>query len=129
LDTKDNSLELPSIVKSVTGEVQPGYWKPQSIEEWAEIQKTTVFLNAWVQQQDQERTLRKRIGIWVFVLITMQVLGVFGLVVSDALNLIIMKADIVKFLIPSVLGEIFGMGLVVVKYLFKPADVNPLKFR
>lgn len=128
MDTEDKSARLPAIVKSVTDEVQLGYWKPQSIEEWAEIQKTTAFLNAWVQQQDQERTLRKMIGIWVFILITLQVIGVFGLVVFDALKLIIMNVDIVKLLIPSVLAEVFGMGLIVMKYLFKPANINPLKF-
>ena len=128
MDIKDKSTILPSIVKSVTDEVQLGYWKPQNIEEWSEIQKTGAFLKAWGQQQDQERTLRKMIAIWVFILITLQVIGVFGLVVSDALKLIIIKVDIVKFLIPSVLGEVFGMGFVVVKYLFKPANINPLKF-
>lgn len=128
MDTEDKSARLPAIVKSVTDEVQLGYWKPQSIEEWAEIQKTTAFLNAWIQQQDQERTLRKMVGIWVFILITLQVIGVFGLVVFDALKLIFMNIDIVKLLIPSVLAEVFGMGLIVVKYLFKPANINPLKF-
>ena len=128
MDTEDKSARLPAIVKSVTDEVQLGYWKPQSIEEWAEIQKTTAFLNAWIQQQDQERTLRKMVGIWVFILITLQVIGVFGLVVFDALELIFMNIDIVKLLIPSVLAEVFGMGLIVVKYLFKPANINPLKF-
>jgi hypothetical protein len=128
LSIDDKSTRLPSFVKLVTGEVEPGYWKPQSIQEWAEVRKTTAFLNVWIQQQEQERTLRKMIGIWVFILITLQVMGVFGLVVLDACKLLTMNTDIVKFLIPSVLSEVFGMGFVVVKYLFKPASINPFDF-
>jgi hypothetical protein len=128
LSTQDKSTQLPVFVESITGEVEPGYWKPQSIEEWSEVQKITAFLKAWIQQQGQERSLRKMIGIWVFILITLQVIGVFGLVVLDACKVLVMNAEIVKFLIPSVLSEVFGMGFVVVKYLFKPASINPLDF-
>lgn len=124
----DKSTNLPSFLASVIGEVESGYWKPQSIEEWAVVQKTTAFLKAWVPQQAQERSLRKMIGIWVFILITLQVIGVFGLVVLDACKLLMLNADIVKFLIPSVLSEVFGLGFVVVKYLFNPASLNPLIF-
>ena len=129
MSKQDESTQLPSFVESVSGEVDFGYWKPQSIEEWTEVQQITAFLNAWIQQQWQERSLRKMIGIWVFILITLQVIGVFGLVVLDACKVLMMSADIVKFLIPSVLGEVFGMGFVVVKYLFKPININPLDFR
>lgn len=119
---------LPSFVASVIGEVEPGYWKPESVEEWAEVQKTTAFLKAWIPQQTQERSLRRMIGIWVFILITLQVISVFGLVFLDAYKLLMLNTDIVKFLIPSVLSEVFGLGFVVVKYLFNPASLNPLIF-
>lgn len=123
----DNPINyLPSFVTSVIGEVEPGYWKPQSIDEWAEVQKTTAFLNTWTEQQAHERSLRKMMGIWIFVLITLQVLGVFGIVFLDAYKQLTLNADIVKLLIPSVLGEVFGLGFVVVKYLFNPASLNPL---
>lgn len=128
MSPEDQSKNLPSGVATVIGEVDPGYWNPQSIEEWAEVQKTAAFLNAWIPQQAQERSLRKMIGIWVFILITLQVIGVFGLVVLDACKLLMLNADIVKFLIPSVLSEVFGLGFVVVKYLFNPASLNPLIF-
>ena len=128
LNAQDKSTQLPSFVEKVTGEVEFGYWEPQSIEEWSEVQKTTAFLRAWIRQQDHERSLRKMIGIWVFILITLQIIGVFGLVVLDACKVFIMNIDIVKFLIPSVLGEVFGMGFVVVKYLFKLTNVSPHDF-
>lgn len=117
---------LPSFVKEVTGDVQPDYWEPQSLAEWAEIQTTTVFLGVWEQQQAEERSLRKMIGIWVFILITLQVFGVFALVLADSMQLIAVDTEIVKLLIPSVLAEVFGMGFVVVKYLFTASTWNPL---
>lgn len=119
--------KLPAFIQSISGEVEPEYWKPQSIEEWTEVQKITVYLNVWTQQQQQERSLRKMIGIWVFVLITFQILGVFTLVCLDAFSLVSMSITIVKFLIPSVLGEVFGMGFVVVKYLFNLKNTPPLE--
>jgi hypothetical protein len=128
LHPEDKSINLPSFLTSVLEEVGPEYWIPQTLEEWAEVQKTKAFLNAWMQQQAQERSLRKKIGIWVFILITLQVTGVFGLVFLDACKLLMLNTDIVKFLIPSVLSEVFGLGFVVVKYLFNPASLNPLIF-
>ncbi len=122
---EDKSKELPSFIEAIAGEVENGYWKPQTLEEWTAYQQTSAFVTVWVKQQDQERSLRKMIGIWVFVLITFQVLGVFGLVALDACKLITINTEIVKFLIPSVLGEVFGMGFIVVKYLFKRTSNNP----
>lgn len=120
--------KLPAFVQSIAGEVDSEYWKPQTIEEWTDVQKTTVCLHIWTQQQQQERGLRKLIGIWVFIIITLQVLGVFALVILDALKVLTMNIDVVKFLIPSVLTEVFGMGFIVVKYLFKPSNVIPSDF-
>jgi hypothetical protein len=128
LRAETDSIGLPSFVAHVVGEVEPGYWKPKSVNEWAEVKKTTAFLDAWIAQQTQERSLRKMIGIWVFVLMTLQVAGVFGLVFLDAWKLLVLNIDIVKFLIPSVLSEVFGLGFVVVKYLFNPASLKPLIF-
>jgi hypothetical protein len=124
----NKSTKLPAFVQSITGEVDSEYWTPQTVEEWTDVQKTTVCLHIWTQQQQQERGLRKLIGIWVFIIITLQVVGVFTLVVLDAWKILSMNIEIVKFLIPSVLTEVFGMGFIVVKYLFKPSNVIPLDF-
>lgn len=126
--THDETVRLPSFIQSVKGEVEADYWKPQSIQEWTEVQKTTAFLGVWIQHQGQERSLRKMIGIWVFILITLQVIGVFGLVVLDAIKLFTLNTTIVQLLIPSVLGEVFGLGFVVVKYLFNPKSINLFDF-
>jgi hypothetical protein len=121
------SLNLPAEIKEVTGDLEIGYWRPQSIAEWAEVQKTSAYLSAWSQQQEQERSLRKMIGIWVFILISVQVVLVIALVGLDAREWLKLNASIVKVLIPSVFAEVFGMGFVVVKYLFRPSNVNPLE--
>jgi hypothetical protein len=124
--TSDKSLpRLPDFIQSVAGELEPGYWEPQTFQEWTEVKKTIAYLNVWVQQQGQERILRKTIAIWVFILITLQVIAVFVLVALDAFKVFVLNVEIVKFLIPSVLGEVFGMGFVVVKYLFRPMAINP----
>ena len=128
LNTRDKSIQPPSVVESVTGEVEIGYWEPQTIAEWTAVQETTAFVKAWIQQQEHERSLRKMIGIWVFILITLQIMSVIALVALDAGKMLAMNVTVVKFLIPSVLSEVFGMGFVVVKYLFKPPSNNPLDF-
>jgi hypothetical protein len=127
-----NNAILPKFIKSVGDELHNGYWTPQNISEWALVQKTSTFLNIWSKQQDQERNLRRMIGIWVFVLITIQILSILVFVALDATGLLILNTGIVKLLIPSVLSEVFGMGLIVVKYLFKidnskPFDINKIK--
>src|SRR5690606_22096445 len=98
------STPLPSFVKEITGEVDSSYWKPQSLKEWT----TSVKWNSWAQHQTQMRDLRRRIAIWIFCLITGQVLAVFGVVILDACGVIKANAEITKFLIPSVLAEVFG---------------------
>jgi hypothetical protein len=122
--TEENKT-IPSFVTSVTGELGPEYWQPQTFQEWTEMTKTAALVNVWVQQQTHERSLRKTIGIWVFILITLQIVGVFAIVVLDAVKLLQLNERIVEFLIPSVLGEVFGMGFVVVKYLFRANTVTP----
>ena len=87
------------------------------------MHETSIYLGAWEEQQQHERSLRKMVGIWVFTLMSLQIVAVFGLVVWDGGQ---HKADstLIRILIPSVLAEVFGMGFVVVKYLFRPSDVS-----
>lgn len=121
----NNTKVIPSFVASVTGELGPEYWHPQTFQEWTEMTKTSALVSVWVEQQTLERKLRKTIGIWVFILITVQIIAVFVIVVLDSLKLLQLNQSIVQFLIPSVLGEVFGMGFVVVKYLFRASSTTP----
>jgi hypothetical protein len=122
------TTNLPVFLKEITGVLEPGSWKPQSLLEWKEVQESSTLLTAWAEQQGHERGLRRMICVWVFVLISLQIVGVFAIVIADAGS---KKIDptLVKFLIPSVLTEVFGMGFVVVKYLFRPSDFNPFNRR
>jgi hypothetical protein len=124
---KESTQLVPPFVSSVTGELKTDYWQPQSFQEWTEMTRTSAFLTVWVEQQSHERALRKVIGVWVFVLITLQVVGVFALVVLDACHVFQLNQRIVEFLIPSVLAEVFGMGYVVIKYLFRANTKNPFE--
>lgn len=110
---------LPAFVKSVSGEVDDSYWKPQNFKEWAAYSKTSAYLTLWTRQQKQEQDLRRAIGIWVFTLITLQVMAIFLIVILDSSGKLTLNIEISKFLIPSVLAEVFGMGFLVVKYLFR----------
>ncbi len=115
--------KLPDVIKEVYGEVDQNYWTPQNIQEWSTVRLTNTALEAWQEQQNHERELRKTYAKWVFILITFQIIAIFFLVVFDGLAWINIRENIVKILLPSALGEIFGMGFLVVKYLFS----NPNK--
>lgn len=119
-----NIQPMPSFVTKVAGELEPEYWRPQSLQEWNEFAKTSALVEVWVEQQTHERSLRRTIGIWVFWLISLQILGVFALVVLDALKIFSVNQTLTEILIPSVLGEVFGMGFVVVKYLFNAKSTS-----
>ena len=123
----DLAPAVPEFVKLVKGELEEEYWKPQSLSEWTEIQKVTISLSEWSQQQKQERGLRKLFGIWIFFLITLQVFGVFGIIMVDAFSSKKIDSELLKILIPSVFGEIFGMGFLILKYLFRSTGEKELK--
>jgi len=113
---------LPEYVKKVEGEVQADYWRPQTLDEWT----STVIVNTWSDQQTAERPMRRCIAIWIFILMSLQVVMVLGIMVASAAQWISPDVQLFKLLIPAVLAEVFGMGWAVVKYLFKPVDVNLL---
>ena len=125
METSAQKGKLPTYVTAITAELAPGAWRPESLQEYLEMQESSTFLRAWAEQQESERSLRKMIGIWVFCLISLQIVGVFGVVIWDGGQRKV-DAGLVKVLVPSVLGEVFGMGFVVVKYLFRLSDLASL---
>jgi hypothetical protein len=95
-----------------------GVWAPKSFDEWVARERTTTFLTAWAEQLTHERDLR---GYWarrIFYLIAAQVAGAFGLVIAQGLQWIQVAPEVLQILIPAVLTEVFGLGFLVVKYLF-----------
>jgi len=122
MKSPDPKTNLPVYVETVTAELAPGAWQPESLQEYLDLQESSILLEAWREQQRDERSLRKMIAVWVFILISAQILAIFALVLWDGGQ---HKADpaLVKILIPSVLAEVLGMGFFVVKYLFRPGDL------
>jgi hypothetical protein len=105
------------VVRDITRD-QHELWRPGSFGEWSEAKRLEAILNSWSKQSDHERALRSRISEWVFGLIAFQIIGMFGLLVADGASWISLSMEILKVAIPSICGEIVGMGFVVVKYLF-----------
>ena len=111
----------PTEVTAVIGEVRPGdpaMWHPQSYVEWEGQERTRTVLAAWKEQVADERGLRRSYAKAVLMLIAGQVLGVFALVVAQGLGRLHLDTPVLQVLLPSVLGEVFGLGSLVTKYLF-----------
>src|SRR5947208_16785766 len=96
---EQQAVPVPAFISAVEGELAPGCWQPQTLQEWTSVQETVITLNAWSAQQDEERGLRRMIAVWVFVLISLQIIGVFGVVFYDA-GSSQLNPELVKFLIP-----------------------------
>lgn len=65
-----------------------------------------------------ERSLRTFSAKWIFALIVAQVVATFALVIAQGVGWLQIDKEILQILIPSVLAEVFGLGLLVTKYLF-----------
>lgn len=120
-----NLIKLPDFVKSISGDLDPNYWTPKNLQEWTDVHKTATFLNIWNVQQHQERHLRKMISIWVFIIISFQIVCIFILIALDAYKILQLNVVVMKILFPSILTEVIGMGFIVVKYLFKTSKIIP----
>lgn len=93
-------------------------WIPSSYQEWEARERTKTFLEAWLVQVKEEQPLRKMCARAVFGLIALQVVGAFGIVVLQGLKYLAIDVAVLQILLPSVFAEVFGLGLVVTKYLF-----------
>jgi len=105
------------VVREITRD-EHDLWRPETFGEWSEARRLEAILNSWTKESDHERALRSQIAGWVFGLIALQLIGMFGLLAAAGANWISLSADVLKIFIPSICGEIVGMGFVVVKYLF-----------
>lgn len=111
----------PALVTEVTGEITPGsetVWRPASYAEWEARTRLTTVLAAWQAQMADERQMRRTFARWIFRLITLQIIAAFGLVIATGLGWLQIDVALLKIIIPAVLAEVFGLGLLVTKYLF-----------
>jgi hypothetical protein len=65
-----------------------------------------------------ERELRSFSAKCIFGLVVVQVVASFGLIIAEGAGRLAIDPSVLKVLIPSVLTEVFGLGYLVVKYLF-----------
>ena len=111
--------EKPPFIAEVVSEVTEDYRSPTDFFEWAEAKRVNAIIGTWQKQQDQERGLRRVISFWVFGVISFQVIAIFIFVFLDARGYMKIAPEIAKILMPTAIAEVFGMGYLVVKYLFK----------
>ncbi len=122
------SENLPNFIDRIDGELPDNYWQPKNLQEWLEMKKTETTLSTWKEQQDQERDLRKTISKVIFTIISCQLVAIFFLVTADSLSWIKINENILQILFPSAVFEVFGMGFIVVKYLFSKPSKTILDF-
>lgn len=115
--------ELPTSLS----ELEPGeLCGPASFEEWAARERLRVFLPAWSAQADHERRLRERCAWMIFALAACQTVGGFGLLIAIGVQALKIDASLLKVVYVGLLSEIFGLFLVVTRYLFsKPLALDP----
>jgi len=120
--------QSPASVTSVLGDLVEGQLNVtgQDIFESVYASTAEVVVEEWKRQISTDRALRNVYAMWVFGLVTFQILFVFSIVVALAFNLIELSETVLTVLIPSVLAEVFGMGFIVVKYLFTQPDSSIL---
>lgn len=112
------------VAYEIVGELEDDYWKPKNLSELIELKRSSAVIWTWKEQQSQERRLRRTIGFWIFGLITFQIVMIFGIIFLDSIQYIQLNTTAIKILIPGALGEVLGMGYLVVKYLFGPSKKN-----
>lgn len=116
--------QTPDEIEEVLADIEPGDLPVNSQEVLDSVYATTaeVVIEEWKNQLNEDRKLRNVYARWIFILITIQVLFVFALVLLIGFGCIQLNTTVLSVLIPSVLGEIFGLGFIVAKYAFQQPD-------
>ncbi len=119
-------LDRIDVQVDVHEEIRPGspeVWRPNSFQEWIEFKRVSAVMEAWSEQARHERALRLSASRWIFSLIALQVLGVFFIIASIGFGFMALDVRVLQVLIGAVCADIFGLGFVVVRFLYK----EPLK--
>ena len=110
--------DMPQIVESVVGPATKEQLTIETVEDYTHLQSSITVLRGWKEQQEQERKLRRLVAIWVFAIISLQVVYIMVIVVLDSTSKITIDSEKANIFFPAMLAEIFGMGFTVTKYLF-----------
>lgn len=102
----------------VTSEQIDNIGKLQNIQERIKHHRTIV--NAWKQQQDQDRKMRKTYANWLMGAMSVQVAAINVIFVLIGCGILKFEPWTANTFIMATFAEISALVLLVVKYLFPP---------
>lgn len=107
---------VEKVAGPVTNEQIDAIGKLQDIQERGKHHRTIV--NAWKQQQDQDRKMRKLYATWLMIAMSAQVVAIN--VIFALIGRGVLKFDqwIANTFVMAVFAEVVALVLLVVKYLF-----------
>lgn len=100
----------------VTSDQIDAIGKFQDIQERGKHHRTIV--NAWKQQQDQDRKMRKLFATWLMIAMSLQVAALQMIFLLIGCGVLKFEEWTAKTFVMSVFAEVGGLVLLVVKYLF-----------
>lgn len=80
--------------------------------------KLRTILDAWQQQQNQDRDMRKTYGRWLLIALFVQMLLVNASFIMIGFKVMSVDAWVAKTFIVAVFAELAAMIVIIVKYLF-----------
>jgi len=107
---------VEKIGKPVTSAEIDEIGKLQDIQERSRHHRTII--NAWKQQQDQDRKMRKMYANWLMVAMSGQIVGINVIFILIGCGLLEFQQWTTNTFVMSVFAEVSAMALLVVKYLF-----------
>lgn len=107
---------VEKIGKPVTSAEIDEIGKLQDIQERSRHHRTII--NAWKQQQDQDRKMRKTYATWLMVAMSGQIVGINIIFILIGCGLLEFQRWTTNTFVMSVFAEVSAMALLVVKYLF-----------
>jgi hypothetical protein len=107
---------VKKIGKPVTSEEIDEFGKLKDIHERSRHHRTII--NAWKQQQDQDRKMRKMYATWLMVAMSGQIAGIYVIFILIGFGFLEYQQWTMNTFIMSVFAEVGAMVLLVVKYLF-----------
>ena len=105
----------------ITGDEVDQYGRLQGIRERAKHHRTII--NAWKQQQDQDRKLRRLYANWLMIVMSAQVVAINVLFFLVGRKALAFDRWTINIFVTAVFAEVGALVLLVVKYLF-PATTD-----
>ena len=124
------SSNTQSLIKSISGEVTENdidtFIKARQADD--ESYRIRTIVNAWEKQHTAEREIRKTYAYWLLVALFIQVVVANTAFFLLGLGIIVVEQWVANVFIVTVFGEIAGMSLLIVKYLFPKVGTDVLKY-